>query len=406
MFARVTCPACQYKLSIPEGDMGRRHVCPNCQSPFFAGKSVADGDPAAPPSAAAQAAAASQGGYAKTLLGEMAPPIKFNCPRCKAPLEAPASEAGTKKPCPSCGQRLQVPAPPPPPEPAPVQAGLNKTMMASDESKAAPPIKYNCPNCKKPLESPASEAGMKKNCPACSQRLQIPAAPSFARGLNKTIMATDESRALPAGAAAGYLPTVAGAVAAGPAPAPQAPAASSPFSTRNLLIAACVLLLLLIAVPAVIRGGKVDNSDALAKANQEIERLKLEIDKRKDDLEKQKHAEAETRRQLEDMARKIQAQDEKMRADHLQALRDLTDQKQKNDLEKKFEEAQRKWELDKREMEKNQQKLLADVSARLKESNDALKDAERRQQTIIHQPPPPPVIYYPPYHPRYYWPWW
>lgn len=37
--------------------------------------------------------------------------IAFDCPACNAHLEKPVSEAGTKFPCPKCGQRLKVPAP-------------------------------------------------------------------------------------------------------------------------------------------------------------------------------------------------------------------------------------------------------------------------------------------------------
>jgi DNA-directed RNA polymerase subunit RPC12/RpoP len=380
MFAVVTCPACQYKFSIPEGDMGKRHVCPNCRSPFIAGKSTAEAvatTAAAPPSTAAGPS------YAKTMLGETAPPIKYNCPRCKAPLEAPASEGGTKKPCPACGQRLQVPAAP---APAAAQPNLSKTMLASDESKAAPPIKYNCPNCKKPFESPANEAGTKKNCHACGQRFQIPAA-SPAANLNKTILASDESKGSPTGVQAGYPPVSAGG-APGTVPAGPTPA-SSHFTPRNLAIAAGALLLLLIAVPAFIRGGKVDNSDALKKAEEdrlkaqaELEKLKLDIEQRKLDLERQKIADKETRRQLDDLLAQIRAQDAKSRD----------------------EAAQRKWDQQKLEY----QKLLDDQKARAEKTERDLEDLRKKQQTqqtIIQQPAPPPVIYYPPYHPRYYWPW-
>jgi DNA-directed RNA polymerase subunit RPC12/RpoP len=391
MFARVTCPACQYALSIPEGEMGKRYTCPNCQSPFFAGKTAGEAVSPAAFSAAPLSSAGPAGGYAKTLLGEMAPPIKYNCPRCKAPLEAAASEAGTKKPCPSCGQRLQVPAAPPPAPAAAGQPNLNKTLLASDESQAAPPIKYNCPNCKKPLEAPAGEAGTKKNCPSCGQRLQVPAAPAGSPTLNKTMLASDEGRASPAGAAA-YAARAAGA----PAPAAPGPhfVGPVPLTPRNVAIAAGVLLLLLFVVPAILRGGKVEDTTALAKAQQELEKAKAEIEQRKKELELQKQAAADTHRQLEEMAAKMRAQDEKM----LDTLRRISDQKQKDELEAK-------WQQEKREMERNQQKLLEEAKARLDESKralDAAQQAQQRQQTIIQQPP---VIYYPPYSPRYYWPW-
>src|SRR5258708_7831131 len=127
MFASITCPACRHKFTIPEGAMGKSHTCPNCQSPFLAGKSVAAGAVGDVPMKFEPVPAA---GINKTMLGETEPPIRYNCPRCKKPLESPAIEAGTKKPCPACGGRLQVPAAPPP------QPGLNKTILASDESNA------------------------------------------------------------------------------------------------------------------------------------------------------------------------------------------------------------------------------------------------------------------------------
>src|SRR5687767_5833597 len=120
MFAKVMCPGCKYQFSIPEGDMGKRQVCPNCRSPFIAGKSETEGvGAAAAPAFSAAAPTGAQPAFAKTMLGETGgPAIKYNCPRCKAALESPVSEAGIKKPCPSCGQRLQVPNPPPAPMPA------------------------------------------------------------------------------------------------------------------------------------------------------------------------------------------------------------------------------------------------------------------------------------------------
>src|SRR4051794_34939084 len=39
--------------------------------------------------------------------------IRFACPKCKAVLECPDDEAGSKMGCPHCGQRLQIPTPPP-----------------------------------------------------------------------------------------------------------------------------------------------------------------------------------------------------------------------------------------------------------------------------------------------------
>lgn len=45
--------------------------------------------------------------------------LYFVCPRCKSTQESPDHTAGSKVPCPKCGQRLQIPLPPP-----------NKTILA------------------------------------------------------------------------------------------------------------------------------------------------------------------------------------------------------------------------------------------------------------------------------------
>ncbi len=396
MLSTVKCPGCQYRFSIDEGDMGKRTVCPNCQSPFFAGKSVAEvqvGASAAPPP---------QPGFAKTMIGESGPAIKYNCPRCKAALEAPAEEAGTKKPCPSCGQRLQVPAAPQPAPAATQQPNLNKTMLADEGNGAAPPIKYNCPNCKRPLESPAAEAGTKKPCPKCGQRLQIPAASTAGPNLNKTMLAGEDGQAPAARAVGGYA-----APAAGGAPGVPAPPAGQPMpnwmTPRNMAIGAGILVLLLFVVPAVVRGGKRDDMEAMLKRQQELEKANAEVAERKDKMDEQKAFEAKTRHDLEDMANKIRNQDDRMRDEHRQALGAMKDQRQRDEFEQRFEMTRRKWEQEKREMEKNQQRLLEEAKARLDDSKRALDAAQQRQQTIIQQPAP--VVYYPPYHPRYYW-WW
>jgi len=68
-------------------------------------------------------------------------------------------------------------------------------------------IRYTCPRCKKPLESPVSFAGQKLNCPDCGQRLQIPQ-PSTPPPppINKTILATEEPASPPASQASGPRP--------------------------------------------------------------------------------------------------------------------------------------------------------------------------------------------------------
>jgi len=116
MISVVYCPTCQHALKVEDAQLGRRFTCPSCNSPFLA---------AAPAGAKAGPEAAAP--LNKTMLGEIEPPIQYSCPRCKKPLEDPASEAGTKKPCPHCGQRVQVPAA------STAGAAPNKTMLGQVE---------------------------------------------------------------------------------------------------------------------------------------------------------------------------------------------------------------------------------------------------------------------------------
>ena len=402
MFARIMCPACQHKMTIPEGDMGKRHVCPNCQSPFLAGKSIPEDEPDVP----MRYEPAADPSFNKTMLGEEAPPIKYACPRCKAPLEAPVSEAGTKKPCPKCGQRLQVPATPPPPPPVP---SLQKTMLAETQ----PPIKYNCPNCKKPLESPASEAGTKKPCPYCSQRLQVPAAAPAGPpqpNLNKTLLATDESKA--PGAAAGY---PAGAATVPAAAAPGAAAPKPPFPVPGKLVAICglglgglvLILLLACVIPAVIRGGKSEDSDKMAQMQKELEKLRAQIESDKLLMDKQKQFEADQRTQWDKLlaAQKLKEENAQRDWEALQKNQEYLDNKKLMAKAKaEYDEKQRELNDAAKKLELQRQKDDADNKARLDDLARKLADAQK--STTIIQQAPPPVIYYPPYHPGYYRPWW
>ena len=313
MLAQIACPTCQSKMSIPEGEMGQRHVCPHCQTPFFAGKSVSG------PMVSGRPLAEPDPSFQKTMLGDTAPAIKFNCPRCQAAQEAPSIEAGTKKPCSACGQRLQVPAAPPTAATAP-QPNLNKTMMASDARvPAAPPIKYNCPSCKKPLESPASEAGIKKPCPACGQRLQIPAAPPrpLPPNPNKTLLASDSTRPQSQGGQPGYsTPSAPGAApgASAPAPAGQITIGSYTISIRTLVLAVVGILFLLVVVPAVIRGGKTEDLEAAAAQKKEIERVNAEVERKKREVDDMNRFLSDTRSTMKDMVAKQAAQDDLIRA--------------------------------------------------------------------------------------------
>ncbi|MCI0377564.1 MAG: hypothetical protein L0215_08160 [Gemmataceae bacterium] len=82
--------------------------------------------------------------------------IRFGCPRCRVVLEKPLEAAGSKLPCPNCGQRLQVPdapeqptlpgvpmplvaVPPPPPPSDLVTAKLSVYPLAAAGKEPPPP---------------------------------------------------------------------------------------------------------------------------------------------------------------------------------------------------------------------------------------------------------------------------
>jgi DNA-directed RNA polymerase subunit RPC12/RpoP len=405
MFTVVTCPACQHKLTLPEGAMGKRQTCPNCHTPFVAGKSVAEKEAEISMKLQPQGPA----GYQKTMLGEAgetAPPIKFNCPRCKKPLEAPASEALIKKPCPECGQRLQVPAAPAP-TPTPAASNLNKTMMASDESKPQPPIKYNCPNCKKPLESPASEALTKKPCPACGQRLQVPAAPPPGAGqpnLNKTILASDESRPQSTGVQAGA-PLSAAAMQTVPA-GQAAPAAAAQshgllYMIGGIVIAGFGFLVLLTCILAlVLAPGAKAEKDKYEQAQKELEKLKQDIELRKVQMDKEMK-EALDKQKEREAQRAKDADDQKRFEDRLREIQaSALDRNAKKEEEARVLAEKKKADKDAQDRDDRFKELELKLKQQQADTQAALDRANQQRTTIIQAAPPP--VYYR-YHPYYGW---
>ncbi|MBI3823405.1 MAG: hypothetical protein HY289_12110 [Planctomycetes bacterium] len=358
MFTLITCPTCQHKFTVPEAAMGKRHSCPHCQSLFLAGKSVAEAEVPMKQSAPAEMP------MNKTLLGETEPPIKYNCPRCKKPLESPAIEAGTKKPCPHCGGRLQIPNAPPPSAPQP---NINKTLLASDEAapaastgfKAQPSVPMSAPQ--PPLSVPSSHAGVEQRSTA---------APS---AVPRMLMF--------------------GGLAA--------------FGLIVLVLLSCIAF-------AVIRGPKTDDAAlqaALAAQKQaqvDLEKYRLEIAAKQGDLEKQQKSEADMKAQFQRILDEQKARQEKLDRDREFDLKNAQlDQiarekrKTEHDAEQKRIEDERK--LRQMEFAQMQQKLDAQMEATRK----ALESANRQAATtttIIQAPPPmPPPHHW--YHPRYYYPW-
>src|SRR5262245_13010668 len=80
--------------------------------------------------------------------------IRFSCPMCHMVLQADASQARLKMPCPRCGQRLQVPPP-----------AVNKTVLGSLLPAGGPtrtaPAAAGPPPARAKAGSPATAPGRK-----------------------------------------------------------------------------------------------------------------------------------------------------------------------------------------------------------------------------------------------------
>jgi uncharacterized membrane-anchored protein YhcB (DUF1043 family)/DNA-directed RNA polymerase subunit RPC12/RpoP len=299
MVANVTCPACQHRYWLPEGETGTTQVCPQCRSPFFVGKSVAG-------------------------------------------------------------------------------PSLNKTMMAGEQS-AAPPIKYTCPNCKKPLEAPAELAGTKRHCPFCSQRLQVPAAPSGTPNLNRTMLGGSEITATP-GAAHGPPP-------AGGQKLDAAVDAVRARLRRLTPIQAAIggggLVLLVLLIGFVIfRGGKGGDTDPVANAP-ELEKLKREIEQKQADLERQAKAEADVRKLLDEMIRKNREEEERHREEEQRRLRGIDDEDARASLKRNLDQEQQQRDKERQEKEKKTQQALDDAQRKLEETQRALDALQRKRPTVV-----------------------
>src|SRR5262249_47262394 len=98
----LACPACHQPCTVPAEFRGRNAQCPACKKPFLVPAAAVAPPPEPPLAQPAPEPAAPTGGR----------PIRFACPRCGIAVEAASDQAGAKMPCPSCGQRLQVPEDP------------------------------------------------------------------------------------------------------------------------------------------------------------------------------------------------------------------------------------------------------------------------------------------------------
>ena len=123
-----------------------------------------------------------------------------------------------------------------------------------------------------------------------------------------------------------------------------------------------------------------------------------------EDLEKATKFEADIRERINALVAKQATDEQRMHDDLRDALRRISDEKQRRDLEDQFQDKQRRAEEERRKSEEEQKQLLAKAKAEAEAKAKELDQAKQAQQTIIQTPPP--VYYYPPYHPRYYSWWW
>jgi hypothetical protein len=298
---------------------------------------------------------------------------------------------GTRQICPHCQTPFFVGKPGP-------GANLNKTMMAGEQGTAPrPPIRYTCPNCDKPLEAPAEQAGTKRHCPFCSQRLQVPApsgspnlnrtllaAPSDTSNLNRTMLAGSE---VPGGAGAAHGASSAdGRLASEPTPAASAwmrqltPIHLAIGGGALLLVLLVPLVLVVVVVSTALRGGKAVDPAAVANAPSDLDKLRREIEQKQAELERQAREEAEARKQMEVERRR---------------LRDLQDDDARAKLQQKAEQEQQQRDRDRQDREQKTQQALEDAQRKLEETKRALEELQQKQPkeevrggTTVIQPPP------------------
>lgn len=100
--------------------------------------------------------------------------IHFGCPRCTAPLVAPAAQIGRSLHCPLCHAAVCVPAQSrkPYPEAYPVvdEAGPAKPLPQ-------PEIAFHCPACRTRMTAPDDQVGQSTACPECGTPAVVPPRP-------------------------------------------------------------------------------------------------------------------------------------------------------------------------------------------------------------------------------------
>lgn len=101
--------------------------------------------------------------------------IAFNCPKCKIELRRQDHESGNKVPCPSCGQRLQVPQGPEQESQTIMGELLFPAAAAATQAPILPAtIRCVCPHCQAVIKAPPKAAGNRAPCPRCRLPVEIP----------------------------------------------------------------------------------------------------------------------------------------------------------------------------------------------------------------------------------------
>lgn len=100
--------------------------------------------------------------------------IAFNCPKCRTVVRRQHHESGTKVPCPSCGQRLQVPQVQEPESPTIMGELVFPASSVPKVPSSAATVRCTCPHCQAVIKAPAKTAGIRAPCPRCKLLVEIP----------------------------------------------------------------------------------------------------------------------------------------------------------------------------------------------------------------------------------------
>lgn len=175
-------------MRTPDSTAGKKGKCPRCGSvmdiPVRSPDVRETSESRLPP--APDVRAGSQSGNQP--VGDK---IEFPCSHCGLPVRTPAAAAGKKGKCPNCGAVVKIPEANRLAGPEADRGGIRTAAVTSPrlpsttqtaESATRQPtgmpatVEFACPQCGKPVRTPAAAAGKKGRCPSCNAIFAIPAA--------------------------------------------------------------------------------------------------------------------------------------------------------------------------------------------------------------------------------------